>query len=157
MRSSGTVLSIIGNSQLMVHRGARPPQILSQLLHLGAELHPIALPKRLQGAVIVRRCAPQVRRHLARRRTRRRRLLRGNLDSRLWRAFRNDRWTALAAREQRRERRFEVVAHHGVVAIGRQHTLEFGQLAILRADIQRLDVKQRILERYDEQIAEDYL
>src|SRR5207245_4331479 len=107
------------------------------------------LPKRLQGAVIVRRGALQVRRHVARRGTYRHRR---NLDS----AFRDDWWTALAAREQRRERRFEVVAHHGAVAIGRQHTLEFGQLAILRADIQRLDVEQRILERYDEQIAEDY-
>ena len=36
----------------------------------------------------------------------------------------------------------------GLSELGRQHTLEFRQLAILRADIQRLNVEQRILNRY---------
>ncbi len=55
--------------------------------------------------------------------------------------------------EQRSQGNRKALLHHHTVAVRRDHSLEFRQLAGLRAKIKRRHIQKRVLDRHDQKIA----
>src|SRR6266851_7638745 len=130
----------------MLNRIARLAQVCSELLHLSAELRPVATPQRRQCLVIVRGGSFEAWWSIRMVRSAGYRLgrLPGKRDDDVRRGsvLRHD-WRLRRRRlEQCGEGGLEIVTHYGLAVIRGQHALQLRQFAILRRYVERFHVEQ---------------
>src|SRR5207247_4676213 len=133
-----------GSSLVLAKRPALPDSLFERFVegfHLPAEAGPIASAECVErGAVVraARRGCGHLRRGCGCR----------SLDHPRWRC------TGL---EHRREGRLERWLHRQPIVVGDDHALQLRELPLLRAQVERLHVHQRVLDRDHQQVPADHL